>query len=346
MNIIAPINQLSYGLVSWNIMKELDLLTNISFFEIIDRSSQPTQEQVPFLRKWIKNAQMFDPYEPCLRIWHQNDMAKRVGKAKLIGWPIFELNGFSSLEKHHLSTLDEIIVCSEWAKSIVLGNVSTKKCHVVPLGVDTSIFYNRNTTLNKYVFLNIGKMEYRKGHDLIIAAFSDAFNKNDNVELWLSWDNPFPNCNKNYWINLCKSSKLSSKIKFIPRLETQEELSLLANQASCGIFPSRAEGWNLPLLEMMACGKPVIATNYSAHTEYCNTDNSFLVDCELEPAKDNEWPQFDGTFEWGKPNYDQLVEHMRYVYNNNIRNNIEGEKIANKLSWASSARKVLDAVNN
>ena len=57
--------------------------------------------------------------------------------------------------------------------------------------------------------------------------------------------------------------------------------------ADCGIFLSRAEGWNLGLLEMMAMGKPVITTNYSGHTEFATPANALLVEVpEVEPAKD------------------------------------------------------------
>ena len=88
-------------------------------------------------------------------------------------------------------------------------------------------------------------------------------------------------------------------------------------QTDCGVFPARAEGWNLELLEMMACGKHVITTNYSAHTEFCNKDNCFLVDInELETAHDGvffsgeygHWASFDNSAK------DQLIEHMRMVH--------------------------------
>ena len=63
-------------------------------------------------------------------------------------------------------------------------------------------------------------------------------------------------------------------------------------QTDCGIFPSRAEGWNLELLEMLACIKSVITTHYSAHTEFCDDVNSDLVEIkETELAYDGKWFQ-------------------------------------------------------
>ena len=62
------------------------------------------------------------------------------------------------------------------------------------------------------------------------------------------------------------------------------------SKVDVGIFPSRAEGWNLEILELMSCGKHIITTNYSAHTEFCNKENALLVDIdELETAYDGKW---------------------------------------------------------
>ena len=74
-----------------------------------------------------------------------------------------------------------------------------------------------------------------------------------------------------------KGSGLGNKIRMIPRQKTQNDVYNIMIQTDCGVFPARAEGWNLELLEMMACGKQVIATNYSAHTEFCNPDNCRLI---------------------------------------------------------------------
>ena len=57
---------------------------------------------------------------PCIRIWHQDDMSQFVGRGPKIGFPIFELNKFNKKESYHLSNVDKLFVCSEWAKNIVV----------------------------------------------------------------------------------------------------------------------------------------------------------------------------------------------------------------------------------
>ena len=52
-------------------------------------------------------------------------------------------------------------------------------------------------------------------------------------------------------------------------------------------------------METMALNKPVILTNYSAHTQYSTKDNSYLVDVDsTEAANDGIW--FKGQGNWAK----------------------------------------------
>ena len=85
--------------------------------------------------------------------------------------------------------------------------------------------------------------------------------------------------------------------------------------------------------------KPVIASNYSAHTEYCDSENSFLVEMnDLEPAIDNKF--FFGTSNWGKidqQQIDQTIEYMKHCYKNNIIENKPGLTTAQKLSWQNTS---------
>ena len=64
-------------------------------------------------------------------------------------------------------------------------------------------------------------------------------------------------------------------------------------------------------------GKPVIATNYSGHTQFCDALNCALVDIEkTEPAFDGVW--FDGKVgEWASLDQNQiqqLANHMKVAY--------------------------------
>ncbi len=364
INIISPINQLGYGIAGFNICKALSEQTEVALWPISE-PSVTNQNDADCVRKLIANNVHFDPKAPCIRIWHQHDMAQFVGKGQHIGFPIFELDEFNELEKHHLKSVDRIFVCSQWASDIIVSQLEKNYygqrmkdiTHVVPLGVDVSTFdteatkLNESTNINKpssTVFFNCGKWEVRKGHDILIEAFRQAFPSDEDVQLWMMCENPFNSPDENkYWHGKYEDPR----VWILPRVETQEEVYNIMRRTDCGVFPSRAEGWNLEALEMMACGKQVIITDFSAHTEFCTQENSMLVTIDdTEIAYDGKW--FHGQGNWakiGNNQIDQMVNHMRdahaSVQSNKNTFNSAGVDTAEKFSWKNSADKIMKVLH-
>lgn len=355
INIISPINQLGYGIAGLNIVKSLSKTHNVALFPI--RPMQVvTQEDANVVQSCVENSKLFDYEAPCIRIWHQNQMAEFAGRGTRIGFPFFELDTFNDLEKHHLNSLDKLFVTSSWAKQICEKELSldTENIIVIPLGVDVDTFkpsitqcHNENT-----IFFNCGKWEVRKGHDVLFKVFCDTFSENDNVELWMMCSNPFLKEEQTReWQNLYKNSSMGNKIKFIERVNTPQEVYNIMNNVDCGVFPSRAEGWNLELLELMSCGKQVIATNYSAHTEFCNSQNCLLVDIdETEVAFDGMWFHGDGNWaKIGDKQQEQLSQHMTNIHkqkqeNGSVDTNINGLITAQNYNWDMIGKIIADHV--
>jgi len=358
INLIAPINQLGYGVAGLNILKALQKYCHVSLFPI-GQMSVTTQEDADAVKKGIDNSRFFIVNAPCIKVWHQNDMAQFVGKGEHIGFPIFELDTFNDLEKHHLSSVDRLFVCSQWAKNVINNQIDKFEINeamgwgnhnpavgVVPLGVDMNIFKPvEPTPKDKIIFFNCGKWEVRKGHDILIEAFKRVAKEYDNVELWAMCSNPFNSPEENSrWHQLYNHPK----VRLIPRAETQSQVYNIMSQATCGVFPSRGEGWNLELLEMMACGKHVITTNYSAHTEFCNSDNSYLVPITgVEPAFDGKW--FFNQGNWAKIG-DNEIETLTSLMKNfvktyNAESNVAGIETAKEFSWDNTAMKILNILD-
>lgn len=348
INMACPINPLGYGQTGYHLFMNLARKHSIALWPIgniaIPDGSKMAQAVI---QEAINRQSKFDFDAPSLRIWHQFEMAQRVGRGMAVGMPIFELDTFDNREKHHLSSLDRIFVCSQWAKDVIDDQLEgSADVRVVPLGVDTNIFKPKkaNGGDGAFVFLNIGKWEIRKGHDVLVEAFNQAFDKKDNVELWMMNHNPFlsPEQEKE-WHRMYKNSKLGDKIKILPRVQTAEEVAAIMAQADCGVFPARAEGWNLELLEMMAVGRPVIATNYSAHTEFCNEENCRLISItKKEEAWDGIW--FKGQGNWAaldKGVVDELKYLMQSEYEVGPSYNRSGVETAQKYTWEASADAVV-----
>jgi glycosyltransferase involved in cell wall biosynthesis len=359
LNLIAPINNVSYGIVSKNIIYNLHCLDEISLFPI----QNPDIEQYDVerglgqkLKQLIDNTSSYDNNGDSLTIWHQFDLARRIGKGKHCAFSFFEVDVLTERERHHINQLDLFFVASKWAQSIVCEQTkhTPQTCIVAPLGVNREIFNEFKTVQNdkdKLIIATVGKWERRKGHDLLVDVFNSAFTEHDNVELHMFTFSPFNNEEQNkYWQSLYLNSKLGNKIKLFPRIKDQQELAQLLQPVDVGIFLSRAEGWNLPALEMMAMNKPIIITNYSAHTEFCNENNSWLIPInEKEPAIDGIW--FKGEGNWadlGENEFEYAVSWLRHAYGikqkNNLLTNQNGIETSKQFNWKNTTDIIMEAI--
>lgn len=199
--------------------------------------------------------------------------------------------------------------------------------------------------------MNNGKWEWRKGHDFLLQAFCNAFAPGDRFVLkLLSRSYILSDEVNDSWARVFLGSRIGTRVELIPRVATQRDVAALLAGCDCGVYPSRAEGWNLGLLECMSLGLNVIATNYSAHTEFVDATNCWLVDVdetEPPPAGDLLW----GTGSWGKlgpAQMEQMVHHLREVHRmkqeGRLGRNDAGIATASQFNWRRTVDAVLRAV--
>lgn len=364
LNLLAPINFTGYGYVGLNILKALiSKGIKVSLFPMGTVQAESQYSEV--LNRSLADSLFYNNQAPSLRIYHQHDLSLHAGKGAHVGFPIFELDHFEKPIVHQMNSLDHLFVTSQWAKNVCVTNGVSCPISIVNLGVDADVFrddpfYGRGDPYDDkpVVFLNCGKWEYRKGHDVILKAFERAFDSSDNVKLVMNCFNPcswiIPENYNREWEFYYKNSKMGSKIEVIDqRMPFQADVVRLMQEADCGVFPSRAEGWNLELLEMMALGKPVITTSFSAHTEYANNDNAMLVSVNANEQA------FDGVFfknaqekgrwaELGNGAISQIAEYMRHIYNCRMRSvpcyNGEGVETARGLTWNHTVEQILEVL--
>jgi glycosyltransferase involved in cell wall biosynthesis len=91
------------------------------------------------------------------------------------------------------------------------------------------------------------------------------------------------------------------------------QLGVVYRSADCFVLATRGEGWGMPVIEAMACGVPVIATDWGAQCDYMTADNAYPVPVErLVPAL-AKCPYYAG-FQWAEPSYSHLRRLMRHVF--------------------------------
>ena len=352
LSLIAPHSRTGYGVAGANLLRALQARgVPVAFFPIggVDR----TLTDNPALDRAIEAQGTFRGDVPSVRLSQQFDLALHAGRGPRIGFTIFETDAFTARELHHLRAQDAILVCSAWARDVCYANgLTDRPVHVVPLGVDRAVFHEHVMPArqwNETVFLQAGKLEPRKGQLELLRAFEAAFTPNDDVRLILACHNPFMRRDLfDAALAPFRTSPMAKRITIVDReLETSRDVAALMATAHCGVFPARAEGWNLEALEMLSMGKTVIATNATAHTEYLTPRNARLIGMDaLEPAMGG---RMAGRWSaWGTSQHEQLVAHLRAVQadrmSGQLVENRAGITTANTYSWDASAQALLDAL--
>ncbi|WP_287586683.1 glycosyltransferase family 4 protein [Candidatus Borrarchaeum sp.] len=148
----------------------------------------------------------------------------------------------------------------------------SKKMVTIPNGVDIRSFKESKTILlnGKPSIVNVGYFEKRKGIDILLIAFQKIKMKFPEAELHLVG---------HHCLSRQKVSKLRKLDIFLyGKLPLHDIIPLYKGGDIC-IFPSRKETFGLPILEAMAAGKPVIASELPAFEELIkNSENGFLTD--------------------------------------------------------------------
>ena len=359
INITAPINQLGYGIHSYNYMKSL-------VNEGVDINWNPIGSTQTDDKEFINKIQKeFNRNYPSMMIFHETHMDRFSGDIR-IGFPVFECDKIQDYAQLLLQQLDYIFVTSEWAKQTLIKNDVDVPIYVIREGVDPDLYHikeDKYLDTGKFTFITVGKHEVRKNTDLIIETFINNFSEKKCALISHTYnfftrkfsdvkleDHDFQLVTETE--NYLKYSKNDCDIYFTKPMHNKD-LSNLYSSADVGIFTSRAEGWNLPLCEALACGIPCIACNNTAQTEYLGTaefnqlQGKLVIDqneMENQLAIDNVWFKGNKGNWWAlKPGI--LEKKMQYSFENKFDNNKISEYIRTNFSWKKTAERTVEVLN-
>jgi GT2 family glycosyltransferase len=280
-------------------------------------------------------------------VYASGDLFYKNGGKYRIGYTMLEVDGMPEDWILQANAMDEVWVPSTFNQETFLNSGLKAPIYVMPLGVNPDFFNAKIRAFRptqRYTFLSVFEWGERKAAEILLSAYHRAFTRQDDVLLLLKVINMDPGVNVQQEI---ASMKLAQDGPPVTLLYNQElpthQMGSLYRSADCFVLPTRGEGWGIPIIEAMACAKPVIATNWSAHTDFMSEEIAYpLRVARLIPAR-AKCPYYEG-FRWAEPDQDHLIHLMRHVYENREEAAAKGkcasEVVLANWTWQQAAQKI------
>jgi len=270
-----------------------------------------------------------------------------------------------------LNGYNEVWVPTKWNKQVFEDGGVKVPIRTMPLGVNTQLYSPQPKRIMKplrllttdnagehevpkgFLFINVSNPSFRKGLDVTIKAFEDAFHDDPEAALVLCVSySSLVHCNP---FELIKGGKAACKSRIYVLEGGMSEDEVAETYRSCDAYvtASRGEGWNLPLMEAAACGLPVIAPNAFSHHEFLTEENSFLFSPDglkqiPESNKISEWYKDQLFAHYDTPSITELTRLLKLVKSDKAlrekKADIFGMDISMKYSWEEVAHQFVSRI--
>ncbi len=171
-------------------------------------------------------------------------------------------------ERKNIQYATAIHFTTEEEKKLAAPYISKTSGIVVPLGIDLSEYKSlpeQGTFRSRYpevdgkkIVLFFGRMNFKKGLNILVRAFGQVAKKRDNVHLILAGpDNEGYAKKVRYWLN-CEG--VLDRATFTGMLTGKDKLAVLQD-ADVFVLPSYTENFGISVVEAMACGLPVVISD-------------------------------------------------------------------------------------
>lgn len=293
----APINNLSFGNVSYNILREYYRNNkDIAIFPISDKVDVSVFDKIDKgMVNWLQNSlnkryEGFDKRKCSLKIWHINGSESRLARSQAL-YTFHELDQLTPTEINLLKAQDAIFVSNRYTRDI-FESYGLSNVVYAPLGFDEDFKKTgKDYKTEEFVHFGLmGKFEKRKHTAEILRIWAEKFGNNHNYRLTCCINNSFM---KKQHLEALISQALGGKryfnISFLPYLNTNSLMNDFINSIDIDLTGlSGAEGWNLPAFNATCLGKWSVVLNATAHKDWANEENSILVEPNGKiPAYDN-----------------------------------------------------------
>lgn len=218
----------------------------------------------------------------------------------------------------HINTHFDIVwVAATSVKRALINSGCSVPVLVIPIGIDHLITPAQAPlgTLHvaegqRFRFLHVSSVFERKGADVLLAAYLDAFSADDPVELYIK---TFPNPHNQIHAQLAAvRAQHDRPARVVIDESPLDDAAMLAlyRSAHAMVLPTRGEGFNLPAAEALAMALPVITTGHSAQADFCSHATATLVNFQFATSRSHLHAS-DAC--WLEPDPQHLAAQMRQL---------------------------------
>jgi glycosyltransferase involved in cell wall biosynthesis len=281
-----------------------------------------------------------------------------------IGVTFIEHSTLSEAGRQRADQLALIIAGSSWNESVLRANGIVATTTVLQ-GVDTSLFHPAPSTgrfRDRFVIFSGGKLEYRKGQDLVVKAFRIFQQRHDEALLLTAWNTPWQwhdpfmaagtdtvpvTQGADGWVDTAAWAIANGvpphaliALGKVPNIAMPH----VVREANVALFPNRCEGGtNLVAMECMACGIPTILSGNTGHLDLLERD---VVAYRLDRQGTASCEGYE-TQDWGESDVEEILEKLEAVWRDRQQAAAIGQSGAAfiaPLTWDRQASLLLRAI--
>ena len=221
-------------------------------------------------------------------------------------------------------TVAEVWVHTNYVRDIYRqSGVPPEKIKMIPLGVNPDVFNPRVPparldATRSFTFLFVGgAFMLRKGFDVLLSAYTEEFTAADDVSLVVK-DFRYGDGTRRA-VSAARRKRGAPDIHYSYGNWDPTTLGRLYTACDCYVHPYRSEGFGLPIIEAMACGLPVIVTDWGASRDFCDDGVAYLVPARETPLEPGALGRSLRTVDpptWSEPDKQALRRLMRHAFEN------------------------------
>lgn len=145
---------------------------------------------------------------------------------------------------------------------------------VIPNLVDFSKFQVSSSVFppnDKFVFFSLGYLTHKKGFDILLKSFAQAFSQHESVELRIGGDGK----ELKFLRKLARGLGIEDKVHFLGALN-REQVACEMNACHSFVLASRFETFGVVFIEALSVGKPIIVPDIDGPNDIVNEENGLI----------------------------------------------------------------------